>query len=123
MIQLDTNFIIHALRSGSDEDAKLRTWLQSGDEVGVSAMAWAEFLCGPLTAEDRASAEALFPNVELLGADDAAKGAELFNKTGRRARSLADCLIAAVAIRIGARIATRNLTDFEPFIAYGLRLI
>ena len=120
MIHLDTNFLIHALQSGTGEDAKLRAWLEAEESVGISAMTWAEFLCGPLNADDKELAEALFPVVEPLTPADSAKGAEFFNATGRRSRSLADCLIAAAALRLGARIATRNLADFEPFVALGL---
>jgi len=46
----------------------------------------------------------------------------LFNKTGRRSRSLADCMIAAIAIRCGASLATINTADFQPFVQYGLAL-
>ena len=120
MIHLDTSFLIQALQSGTGEDAKLRAWLEAEESVGISAMTWAEFLCGPLNADDKELAEALFPVVEPLTPADSAKGAEFFNATGRRSRSLADCLIAAAALRLGARIATRNLADFEPFVALGL---
>ena len=122
MIHLDTNFLIRALRFGSDEDKRLRAWLNANEEVGVSAMTWAEFLCGPLHPGDREAAELLFPNVEPLSPADAVKGAVLFNATGRRSRSLADCLIAAVALRLGARVATGNHSDFEPFLSHGLVL-
>ncbi len=122
MIHLDTNFLIHALRAGSEEDWKLREWLREGEGVGVCAMTLAEFLCGPLNVGDRELAEALFPLVEPLYPADSAKGAELFNATGRRSRSLADCLIAATAMRLGARLATRNVDDFAPFGPLGLAL-
>ena len=55
-------------------------------------------------------------------ASDAHKAAELFNATGRRSRSLADCQIAAVALRCDARLATVNLLDFTPFQNHGLTL-
>ncbi len=122
MIHLDTNFLIHALQPGTNEDAALRAWLSAEESVGISAMTWAEFLCGPLSAGDREFAEALFPVVEPLMPADSAKGAELFNATGRRSRSLADCLIAAVALRLGARVATGNRDDFQPFVPHGLVL-
>ena len=122
MIHLDTNFLIQALRAGSEEDMRLRAWLNGSEEVGLSAMTWAEFLCGPLNPGDREAAELLFPIVEPLTPVDAVKGAELFNATGRRSRALADCLIAAVAMRLGARVATGNHADFAPFITHGLVL-
>ena len=122
MIHLDTNFLIQALRAGSEEDMRLRAWLNGSEEVGLSAMTWAEFLCGPLNPSDREAAELLFPIVEPLTSVDAVKGAELFNATGRRSRALADCLIAAVALRLGARVATGNHADFSPFLPHGLVL-
>ena len=122
MIHLDTNFLIQALRAGSGEDARLRQWLVTDEPLGLSAIVWAEFLCGPLDAADEAQAETLFPVIDELLPADARKGAELFNTTGRRSRSLADCLIAATAVRCGARVATANRGDFEPFVASGLQL-
>jgi predicted nucleic acid-binding protein len=64
----------------------------------------------------------MFSNVEVLSAADAEMAAQLFNNTGRRSRSLADCMIATVAIRCGARLATINTTDFQPFVQHGLAL-
>lgn len=122
MIHLDTNFLIHALQSGTDEDTKLRAWLEEDEPVGLSSMTWAEFLCGPLNPGDQELAEALFPDIEPMTPADSVKGAELFNATGRRSRSLADCLIAAVALRLGARMATANVDDFRPFVPHGLTL-
>ena len=122
MIHLDTSFLIVALRPGTREEDLLRGWLEAGEEVGLSAVAWAEFLCGPLQAGDVARARRLFPTVELLLPMDAEKGAELFNATGRRSRTLADCLIAATAVRCGADLATGNEVDFRPFVAHGLSL-
>ena len=66
--------------------------------------------------------DALLPVVEPLIPADSATGAELFNATGRRSRSLADCLIAAVALRLGARGATGNADDFRPLVPHRLAL-
>ena len=76
MIHLDTNFLIHALQAGTDEDTKLRAWLEEEESVGLSAMTWAEFLCGPLNPGDRELGEALFPDIEPMTPADSVKGAE-----------------------------------------------
>lgn len=102
MIHLDTNFLISAFLPNSLPNEKMQTWLNEREELGISSIAWCEFLCGPLTPTDTALAEMLFPNPEPFLIADAHKAAELFNATGRRSMSLADCQIAAVALRLCA---------------------
>ena len=58
-----------------------------------------------------------------MTAVDAALAARLFNLAGRRRGSLADCIIAAVALRVGAAVATENRADFLPFAAAGVRVV
>jgi len=122
MVHLDTNFLISAIQPGSPEDAHLRSWLGAGESLGISAVAWAEFFCGPLPQNDERVARQLFQRVETLSQVDAEMAAHLFNQTGRRSRSLSDCMIAATAIRCGARLATINNHDFRLFAAHGLKL-
>ena len=122
MIHLDTNFLIQALVPSSAAEEKLQTWKQDGEAVAISSIAWSEFLCGPLTRNDETLAQILFPAPEPFLASDAYKAAELFNATGRRSRSLADCQIAAVALRCEARMATADAADFAPFETHGLTL-
>jgi predicted nucleic acid-binding protein len=123
MIHLDTNFPIQAFVPSSGAEAKLQTWLKTGEDVSISTIALSEFLCGPLTVQDETLAQALFPVPEAFLAIDARKASELFNATGRRSRSLADCQIAAVALRCAALLATANTPDFAPFQTHGLTLV
>ena len=122
MIHLDTNFLIEALVANSEAQATLKTWKNLSEELGISSIAWSEFLCGPLTQNEQALAEFLFPAPEPFLPSDAHKAAQLFNATGRRSRSLADCQIAAVALRCDALLATENLSDFALFESHGLKL-
>lgn len=115
MIHLDTSFLIRALVTGSAEAAMLDGWVTRGEGVGIDSVAWCEFLCGPVTAEQVSLASlTLGPPVPFLP-DDAAFAATLFNAAGRRRGSLPDCMIAAVARRVGARLATCNPEDFRRF--------
>ena len=122
MIHFDTNFLIDAVKTGTPPHLDLRNWIQAGDPLGISAVAWAEFLCGPLAPADLPAAQILFPTQESFLGADAVQAASLFNQTGRRSRSLADCMIAAVAIRCRAKLATSNRVDFQPFMPFGLLL-
>lgn len=96
----------------------------------MSAISWAEFLCGPL------SALAIEEAAELLGEPapfdglDATLASELFNAGGRRrgtlldcSGTLLDCMIASTAIRRGAQLATSNPRDFRRLTAFGLELV
>jgi predicted nucleic acid-binding protein len=123
MIHLDTSFLIASLTPGTPENQRVSAWLAAGEHVALSVIAWAEFLCGPVTPQQTALAVAAFPDPAALLREDAARAAELFNATGRRRGSLADCLIAATCLRLGASIATNNLDDFQRFEAMGLRVL
>lgn len=123
MVHLDTGFLIQALVAGSGPEAKLVDWLTAGERVGISTIAWSEFLCGPLASQDEALARSFLTAPEAFLDQDAIRAADLFNLTGRRSRSLADCQIAAVALRVGVRVATVNVADFPPFQAHGLLLV
>jgi predicted nucleic acid-binding protein len=123
MIHLDTNFLIDALVPGSVEEASLQQWLASGEPLGISSVAWGEFLCGPLSPAAETFARGLFPTAEPLERADAEKAAKLFNLTGRRAKTYNDCCIAAIAMRSHASLATSNLADFTPLTAHGLTLV
>ena len=120
MIHLDTSFLIRAGVPGSGEDRALRRWLRASESIRVSAIVWAEFLCGPVpdfVAEE--TAELLGEPIAFDGID-ATIAAQLFNASGRRRGSTIDCMIAAIAIRANATLATANVADFRRFASYGL---
>jgi predicted nucleic acid-binding protein len=123
MIHLDTSFLIRALVQGSQEGGLLDGWIASGEDVAISAIAWTEFLCGPVDAAGIAAAGLAIGTAVPLLAEDSAVAAHLYNRSGRRRGSLADCMIAAIALRQGAILATSNIDDFRRFGAEGLRLI
>ena len=122
MIHLDTGFLIRALVGGSPEDRTLRTWIRDGEPLGISAIGWAEFLCGPLE-ESHLDLAARVVSVRLpFNEDSALVAARLFNESGRRRGSFVDCMIAATALQMGASLATTNPSDFRRFEVTGLTL-
>ena len=123
MIHLDTGFLISALRRGSIEDRRLREWLAQREPIGISAVGRTEFLCGSVEPHDvELAARVLQEPVSLL-ARDAGMAARLFNLAGRRRGSLNDCMIAAVALRAGASVATTDIEDFRRFESAGLQVM
>jgi predicted nucleic acid-binding protein len=121
MIHFDTNFLIQTTVPSSWAHLQVREWISQKKVFGVSSIAWAEFFCGPLDTTAEAIARQVFSNPEPFLPTDAV-AANLFNLTGRRSRTLADCMIAAVAIRCGAKLATINSADFQPLVQHGLIL-
>lgn len=122
MIYLDTGFLIRALVRGSPEDSTLRSWLKDGERVFMCAIAWTEFLCGPLGPKEVELATRIVHQRTSITELHAQRAAALFNASGRRRGSLADCLIAASAIEESAPLATTNRSDFQRFEGYGLKL-
>ena len=123
MIHLDTSFLIRALRPGSPEDRKLRDWVRVGESLSISAIAWAEFLCGPLSETELELATQVVGRQSDFTHEHAALAAHLYNDTGRRRGTFVDCMIAAVALGEGASIATANEADFRQFEAHGLKIV
>jgi predicted nucleic acid-binding protein len=120
MIHLDTGFLIRALVRGSPEDLKLRSWLKARTQLGMSAIAWAEFLCGLVESSDVDLAARILQERPPFEEEDAEVAARLFNLSGRRRGSLIDCMFAAIALRVGASLATTNPKDFRRLRPAGL---
>jgi len=123
VIHLDTSFLVRGLVRGSAEDRLLRTWLRSGQSLGASAIVWTEFLCGPVEDREIELAKSLISERVDFTADDAAVAARLFNESGRRRGTLADCMIAATALGRGVALATENGADFRRFSDAGLEVL
>lgn len=123
MIHLDTDFLVDLVTVGSPGGLKIRQWLEAGEAVTTSAIAWSEFCNGPLS---KARKDAAFSVLNRTIADftwrEAEVAARLFNLTGRRRGSHADCMIAAAAITAGVPLATFNQADFQRLVPFGLTL-
>ncbi|MEO8426175.1 MAG: PIN domain-containing protein [Verrucomicrobiota bacterium] len=124
MIHLDTNYLIGLLVPGSRQAMNVDQWLSDGQSLAASAIAWSEFLNGPVTPPEISRITLVIQSrIIAFGQAEAVLAAELFNETGRRRGSRFDCLIAATAILAQAEVATMNQPDFKMFVPRGLRLI
>lgn len=123
VIHLDTSFLIRALVRDTYEDGAVRQWVRDGARLAVSSIAWTQLLCGPISDEGARTLAMLLDEPVPFGVADAALAARLFNETGRRRGSLADCMIAATAIQADAPLATGDVTDFGRFKPLGLTLV
>jgi len=123
MIHLDANFLIGVANRHLPVESTLVGWLQQGEGFAASAVAWAEFLNGPVKPSHVQQMKVLIESrVISFGRLEAEKASQLFNQTGRRRGSQPDCFIAATAITAGARLATQNQKHFLPFVPAGLLL-
>lgn len=123
MIHLDTNILIDLVTAHPPQVATVKKWLQEGQILTVSSVAWSEFLNGPHTLTQKDAVRAILQGgIRSFEEDQAEQASRLFHQTGRRRGSHADCMIAAAALCSREPVATRNISDFERFIPYGLQL-
>jgi predicted nucleic acid-binding protein len=124
MIHLDANILILATQRNSPVQRRLKRWLEQGEEFSSSAVAWTEFLNGPLTSENKLDGEYLIQGrIVPLTKSEAKLAADLFNRTQRRQGTLPDCLVAATAVVSGCALVTHNQKDFSAFVSFGLILL
>jgi len=123
MIHLDTNFLIALENPKSAAAAMFGDWLAHAERVNISALVWTEYRCGPLSVEKLDAAAVLFPAPEPYLPTDATLAARLFNRAGRRRGTLMDCMIAAVALRCQAPLATLDTAHFAPLSSQGLTIL
>lgn len=126
-VLLDTTVLIDLLRGRSGAIADLGRLRAAGDTVHVCAINIEETVRG-LRPVEFAGARALFAGLRIapLGDAEGWQAGEWRREFAARGRTLAqaDCLVAAAALAIGARLATGNAKDFpfpeltvEPWIA------
>jgi predicted nucleic acid-binding protein len=124
VIHLDANFLIGAAGRHSDGQKPLRHWLENGELLATSSIAWAEFLNGPVEEEQVIEVENLIEErVVPFGKVEAQIASMLFNAPGRKRGLRADCLIAAAAMAARVPLATLNRKDFAAFQPLGLQLV
>ncbi|MHB8630374.1 MAG: PIN domain-containing protein [Candidatus Limnocylindria bacterium] len=114
-VLLDTTVIIDLLRGRADARRRLTELKDSGDSPYVCAINVEETVRGLAPAE-REAANRLFGGLRLAPLTDLEgwRAGEWRRAYASRGRTLAqaDCLIAAAAVTIGARLATGNPRDF-----------
>ena len=123
MIHLDTNVLIALSDPTSAAFHAVEGFLKEGRKAAASVVAWHEYVRGPILPEDRKrTLWVLESRVFELTRAVAELAAHLFNETGRRRASTADCLIAAAAIHADDELLTANYDDFVRFVPLGLAL-
>jgi len=123
MIHLDTNYLIGLVTSPFSLKPQVLSWFKTGETLAISAIAWSEFLNGPVTPQQITDGFGMIEGrIRAFEIREAEMSANLFNLTGRKRATQTDCFIAATAICAGVPLATLNRKDFVPFVASGLRL-
>lgn len=123
MICLDTNYLIRGVSEGSGEAAELIEWIEAGETLITPMPAWFEFICGPVTEDQKTTMRAFITGIIPFAEAEAVEAARLFNAIKRKRSHRVDAMIAGTATAAGARLATNNRPDFEPFVAHGLTLV
>lgn len=121
-IHLDTNFLVDFGDPASPAGRKALSWLGKGWQLRACSIAWCEYLCGPVDGEDVRAVRRVIGLPLPFTEADADMAARLFNLGGRRRTSLADCQIAAIAMREQVALATQDRPGFARFVTAGLQL-
>lgn len=114
-VLVDTTVVIDLLRGRDDAAARVRGLREAGDSAYVCAITVEETVRG-LRPRERDAARRLFSGLRIapLGEREGWQAGEWRREYAARGRTLAqaDCLVAAAALAIGARLATGNKKDF-----------
>ena len=80
MIHLDTNYLIGLAVAGSPQAQLVDQWLAAGESLAASALAWTEFLNGPVQPQEIALVESIIEaRVASFDKATAVLAAGLFN--------------------------------------------
>lgn len=113
---LDTSVLIDALRSRHHRRAWLATLVRAGHSLETSALNIAEVYAGMRPEEESATAEFLGAlRTHPITATAAETAGRLKNRWSRKGRTLtlADTIVAAIAIEQGCDLVTDNRRDFR----------
>ena len=114
-VLLDSTVLIDILRGRPGAIGRLDRIRNRGDHAWTSAINVDEIARGLLPNEEH-SARRLILGLRIapLGRDDGWRAGEWRRELSRRGRTVsqADCLVAAAAVGIDARLATGNPADF-----------
>lgn len=114
-VLLDTTIVIDLLRARPDAARRLRALHDAGDRAYVCAVNVEETARGLRPSEEE-PARRLFSGLRTapLGGREGWQAGEWRRRFAAEGRTLtqADCLVAAAAAAIGARLATGNPRDF-----------
>lgn len=123
-LHLDTNALIALADPAGVVVRIVRERVQNGQLPVASAVAWHEFVRGPLLPDELLRVERVIGlRIQPVTRGTAELAARLFNATGRRRASTADCFIAASALESGGELLTADADDFAPFMPLGLKLL
>ena len=103
MIQLDTSVLIEHLTGSPQSSSPLRAALETGERLGLSAIALYEWLRGDRRPEEVEAQERLFPSqvAVAFGPAEARVAADLYRLVGRARTREAD--IGDRGLRVGRR--------------------
>jgi hypothetical protein len=113
---LDTNFVIDVLRGERAAADRFARLLEDGDEPYVNEVVMCELAVGLRSADDPGFRAFVRAAAFVQPPPEAAIEAGVWRRAARqrgRTLNLADALIAAAAVSLGAPLITRNRTDFE----------
>lgn len=114
-VLLDATVVIEYLRQSPDIVDRVERLLDSGDVAYTCAIVVEETIRG-LRTEEEGRARSLFSGLRdvPLGTREGWRAGTWRRDFAKRGVTLsqADCLIAAAAVSIGARLATANVKDF-----------